>query len=1147
MSRRLLDPMPAQIVADQRSASDPEHSVWVIANAGSGKTYVLTARVLRLLLGGTPPEQILCLTYTKAAAAEMRGRVSERLAQWALAGDAALAADLARLTGSAPTAGVLLRARSLFAHALETPGGLRIQTIHAFCEAVLHRFPQEAGVPFDFSVLEEHERDAMLLEAREAILAAGLREGAHAHATETLFDFLTDFQIETAIVEALNQQRTLRRVLQHTDLAKRNLRRLVGVGEGELRESVLTEIAAGYGPTLADHRAVFDLVAPDPDGDDFVDRLSRIDPAHPELDLLFSAYLTQSGTARKTLLKKQTALLIPEVAQRLTDEAARLERLNGELTRAELVERSEAMLEIVGAISAAYEERKRARSLLDFDDLVEKLGALLRDESRGAWVRYKLDSGISHILVDEGQDTNPQQWEVIEALIAEFFYGDSASARPRTLFVVGDQKQSIFSFQGADPQNFIDLGRQVYYTARSVSLEVAPVRLRHSFRTLGNVLAAVDRVFARPDLRTGVLEDVQPVLHESARAEAGGRVTLWPPLRELEDAADPDNWPTEPPLQQTQSAARRVADRIAGEIKAWVDTRRPLGPRGRAVTPDDVLILVQVRSVLFHEIIRALVQHGLPTPGADRLAVTSHIGALDLMALGDVLNNSADDLQLAALLRSPLFNLSEDELRAVAQHRTGDLWHALRDSPLPAAKAASETLHDWRRRLDFERPFNFYSTVLYREGGLKKLRARFGAEIDDVVAEFLELALQHEQSPQPSLLGFLAELRSREVTIRRELGETGAGVRVMTVHGAKGLEAPIVILADAASTEVGRDRRSIFMQAQPPLFFHAPKKEMHTAETMLHRDEAQAAQKAEYWRKLYVGMTRAEDELYVTGTLTRQGKLDDTWYQAIEQALRPESTIVRDADGAETALIYPHALGEAAAAEAAAMAARASATALVLPELPKYRLRRIIRPSTAFVAGEREPIAEAVLETAAERALDPRDPEAARAEGLALHALLQHLSRLAPADWIAVAGKALPVLLPEHPQSHAAVLAKARSILTRLELRHIFGPNSRAEVPILAQGKRGGAPVTIAGRIDRLVVEPGKVLIIDYKSDARVPATDRQVPPEYVSQVGLYALIAGQLFPGYAVEASILWTTLEMLMNLPSTRLREAVANFTIG
>jgi ATP-dependent helicase/nuclease subunit A len=732
---------------------------------------------------------------------------------------------------------------------------------------------------------------------------------------------------------------------------------------------------------------------------------------------------------------------------------------------------------------------------------------------------------------------------VIRSLVAEFFYGESAAERPRTLFVVGDQKQSIFSFQGADPEEFVQGGREIYYTARSVQLEVAPVRLRHSFRTLSNVLEAVDRVFERPDLRAGVLEEDEPVQHQTARAEAGGQVTLWPPVRDIEEQVDPDNWPTEPPLQQTQSAARRVAEKIAREIKGWIDAGRLLGPRGRPVTADDVLILVQVRSVLFHEIIRALVQFGLPTPGADRLAVTKHIGALDLMALGDVLSNPADDLQLAALLRSPLFDLSETELREVAQPRAEStrLWYALKESSIPAARAAYEMLRGWRGRLDFDRPFNFYSDVLYREGGLKKLRARLGAEIDDVVAEFLDLALAHEQSPQPSLIGFLAELRSREVTIKRELGEAGAGVRVMTVHGAKGLEAPIVILADAASTEEGRDRRSIFM-TDAPLFFHASSKETHVDETMEHRNTAQAAQKAEYWRKLYVAMTRAEDELYVTGTMTaKRGKLDGTWYEAIEQALRPHSEIARDAEGEETALIYP----KATLAEGGVSPAQPPKTMapLILPDLPKYQLRRIVRPSSALSETDDEH----ALDTAAERAADRRDPELARRTGVALHALLQHLSKLDPEVWDAVSTKALNALLPEWPAEHAAIIRKARSILTRLDLVEVFGPTSRAEVPILAQGRRNATPITIAGRIDRLVVEPQRVLIIDYKSDAQVPKTPDDVPAGYVSQLGLYAQIAGQLFPGRKVEAAILWTSLESLMILPAAKLRQAVASFTIG
>ncbi|HZY67811.1 MAG TPA: UvrD-helicase domain-containing protein, partial [Devosia sp.] len=665
MTRRLLNPMPEAITRSQRDASDPRGSVWVTANAGSGKTYVLTARVLRLLLSGVRPEEILCLTYTKAAAAEMRGRVAERLARWALMDDATLKEDLRKLEGGEPTAGMLLRARSLFAHALETPGGLKIQTIHAFCEAVLHRFPKEAGVPFNFSVIEDFQRDAMLTEAREKVLAAGLRGSSQSPAVDTLFGLLSDFQISTAIVEALGQQRILRKVLLDVDGAKRELRNVTG--NPPTVDEVLHDIVHGYTLTAADHRAVFDLVPPDPDGDGFVDRLARIDPRQPDIEALYNAFLTEKCTARSRLLLKATAQLIPDVAQKLTNEARRLELAHGDRVRAELVERSEAMLDIVAAISAHYEKSKRSRSLLDFDDLVERLGALLDNQSQGVWVRYKLDQRISHILVDEGQDTNPQQWNVIRSLIAEFFYGDSAADRPRTLFVVGDQKQSIFSFQGADPEVFVDLGRQVLFTARSVNFAVSSLKLHFSFRTLPHVLGAVDKVFSQPELREGVLES--DFIHDTARAEGGGSVTLWPPLKETEEESDPENWPTTPPLVQTQSAQRRVAERIAREIRGWIDSERPLGPRGRAVTADDVLILVQVRSVLFHEIIRALIREGIPTPGADRLAVTTHLGTLDLMALGDVLSNSADDLQLAALLRSPLLDISEEDLFDLAQPR----------------------------------------------------------------------------------------------------------------------------------------------------------------------------------------------------------------------------------------------------------------------------------------------------------------------------------------------------------------------------------------------------------------------------------------------------------------------------------------------
>lgn len=1138
MSRRLLSPMPQQIVAAQRDASDPERSVWVTANAGSGKTYVLTARVLRLLLSGAKPEEILCLTYTKAAAAEMRGRVAERLGQWALESEDELIKDLTALSGVPPTPAMRLRARSLFARALEAPGGLRIQTIHAFCESVLHRFPREAAVPFDFSVLEEHQRDSMLLEARETVLAAGLRGSGEAAAVETLFGLLSDFQIETAILEALNQQRTLRRVLAQPQAAKRELHKLVGNVGGI--DEVMAEISSGYGLSRDDHAAIFALITPDPHGTDFVDRLAQIDPANPDADDLLDAFLTQADrTARKTLIKKATAVLIPDIAARLVAEGQRLEQLHQKLVTAELVARSEAMLDVVAAISAHYEKAKRARSLLDFDDLIERLAALLRDEQQGPWVRYKLDAGLSHILVDEGQDTNPLQWQVVGALIDDFFFGDSAADRPRTLFAVGDQKQSIFSFQGADPKVFVEAGRQYAFSARAAHFEITPVPLRYSFRTLPNVLNAVDEVFKRADLKDGALE-ATGVAHSTARADAGGVVTLWPPIKDQAEETDPENWPTEPPLIQTQSAQRQVAEKIAREIKGWIDQKRPLGPRGKAVRADDVLILVQVRSILFHEIIRALIRAGVPTPGADRLAVTTHIGVLDMMALGDVLSNPADDLQLAALLRSPLFDVSEDDLLAVAQPR-GDkrLWRAIEGSDIPSVKAAYEQLYRWRNRLDFERPFNFYADVLYAGGGLKRMRGRFGSEIDDVTAEFLDLALSHEQSPQPSLLGFLAELRSREVTIKRELAEGGAGVRVMTVHGAKGLEAPIVILADAASTERGRDRRSIYLRAQPPLFVHASSSATHAPATTGFKDEADSDQLKEYWRKLYVAMTRAEDELYVTGYLTKQGKVDGSWYEAIEQGLGPLSETVTDADGNTSALLYPRERPAPAKLKPVEALVDLGGPGLDLKPLPERKVRKVLRPSSVETPADPD-------RTLATRLEEGLDPTTARLVGTALHALLQHLARVAPAERPAVAARALPLLLPESPAQHQGLATKALSILSRPELAHLFAEDSRAEVPFLATAEHKGETVTIAGRIDRMVVTPGGVLLVDFKSDADPVMEPERVKPGYLLQLGLYALVAKQLFPGQRIEAGILWTELESLLKLPDAALANAARGFTI-
>jgi ATP-dependent helicase/nuclease subunit A len=1142
MSRGALQ-VPSNTSHSQARASDPDYSIWVEANAGSGKTFVLTNRVLRLLLAGVKPQSILCLTYTKAAAAEMRKRVGARLAEWALDDAEKLRGKLMELTGREPSPRQLADARTLFARALETPGGLRILTIHAFCEAVLHRFPIEAGVPFDFAVIEEDRQANMLLNARESVLAEGLRGGAHAQAVETLFGLLSDHAITEAIGAALGEGARLKTVLADLPGAKARLRRLVGVS-GETASDVEAKMAA---ETLLTPTVLADVVrrlAADPLGTRTIDGLARIDPARPTLDSLRKLFFTDKGDPRARLLLKADQTAHPDLYEYLLAEQARLVDLQAQLVGAMLVERSEAVLDVVAAIVARFEADKRRHALLDFDDLIEKLGDLFANRELGPWVQYKLDAGIDHILVDESQDTNEQQWRVVNALVEEFFTGAGAVSRPRSIFAVGDQKQSIYSFQGARPALFGLTGKDMARRAANAEKPFESVRLHTSFRTLKGILDAVDLVCDRPDIQKALLAE-EKVVHEPARVQPGGTVTIWPPVQEEKASRDNTSWPVEV-VEAEQSANRQVALRIAREIRGWVNTGRMLGERNRPVVADDVLILVQKRGALFQEIIRALRAEGLPTPGADRLAVTGHIAVLDLLALVDVLLNPADDLQLAALLRSPLFDLDEDSLFALAQPRARGqtLWSALFGSTLPAAAEAALRLGRWRAELDMERPFEFLSGVLYAEGGLQRFHARLGTEVDDVLGELLELALAHEQGSQPSLQGFAAEMRRRAVTIKRELAESGSGVRVMTVHGAKGLEAPIVILADATAKPTGKQTgKSVYVFDKPhgPLLIHAASKAQHVPATAELRQEIDGALAEEYWRRLYVAMTRAEDELYVTGALgagsSAQTQLAATWYDAIATGLGERSSPVLDAEGAEMARVFP-ALPPLRLSPVTPPAPAPAPEAPPSAVLPPARVP-IIQPSYAGKDVRRP----AVLETKAEAV---RDAEAARREGIALHALLQHLGRVDQAEWQRVAPRALEALLPDHAELHDPIAGKAISILARPELAQLFGPHSRAELPFRVSLNQRGKLVWMSGRIDRVVVDDSGVLVVDYKSDAAVPQGADAVPGKYLTQLGLYALVAGQLFPGRPVRAAILWTELESLMNLPNELLAAARSDFTL-
>ncbi len=1131
---------PPDAIRNQRAATDPAASVWVNANAGSGKTFILTRRVIRLLLWGAAPEAILCLTYTKAAAAEMRHRVSEILGAWTRLSDERLEEALFEMLGQAPDAKTLTRARQLFALALETPGGLKINTIHAFCEAVLQRFPLEAGVPVNFSVIEDAERSQMIEEAREAVLAEALKaSGLLGDAARLLFARLSDHQIEKAVSGALGLGRSLEPILADPVRAKANLLAFLDVGADEDSDRFARQSLEDRLVSEADCERILALTPPGRTKQaQFEDKLAEIEFDAASYSEWSGAFLTGKRTVpSRAFPNKRILAEDPGLAARILAEAERLAALDEKYRAICIAQNSSALLDILSAIIARYEAQKRARSWLDFDDLVVRTAALFADPQFGAWVRYKLDAGIDHILVDESQDTNPEQWQVIRALAGDYFDGES-TGRPKTLFAVGDPKQSIYSFQGAEPALFLETGREMGLKARQSGRLWRDLRLRTSFRTLSGVLEGVDRVAGRPEVARGLFAPPEGIRHESARNDKGGTITLWPAVAPPEKAEMADHWPLEP-VENFASAPRQLARRIAGTVKHWIENRMPLGPRGRAIRPEDILILVQRRSPVFAEIVRALKEERIDSPGADRLPISAHIAVDDLLGLADVLLNPGDDLTLAAVLRSPLFALSEDDLYALAQPRGEvSLWQALRESAAPVAQEAYRRLYGLRQRLDLDRPYEFFSHVLYADGGLGRFHQRLGAEVDEVVAEFLDLALEHENSDQPSLTGFIAAMRKSDIVIKRDLIAKTSGVRVMTVHGAKGLEAPIVILADASAKAPPVSDCVFLGPKASPFLLYCPGTEYHCQASLPLREVLTQNQEEEYWRNLYVAMTRAEDALILTGCLSRPAKdvekaLEGSWMGAVAAALADEAESVADPVTGEDVLRFPRNAVPPTPALGGEGEQAAPERPCSLPPISLPRPREIVSPSQ--LGGHGGTIEG--LDPKAERLLDAR---MARERGIALHALLQHLTCVPRDRRAEVALAAAQTLLAEAPELAAPVAEEALAILSDPSLARIFGPDARAEVSFAVDATRNGVPIRLTGRIDRLVADRDGIMVVDFKSDAAAPESEEGVPEAYWAQLGAYAMIAARLFPGQSITTAILWTARKRLMVLDPKRLAAA-------
>jgi ATP-dependent helicase/nuclease subunit A len=762
-----------------------------------------------------------------------------------------------------------------------------------------------------------------------------------------------------------------------------------------------------------------------------------------------------------------------------------------------------------------YAARKASRGLLDFDDLITRAKALVTDPALAAWVLYRLDGGIDHILVDEAQDTSPEQWKLIEALAAELIAGEGANSRDRTLFVVGDKKQSIYSFQGADVAAF-DRMRDHFDARLAGGAGLEASALEHSFRSSRAVLDVVDATFtpAQAEALGGGSH------HVAFNDTLPGRVDIWPVI-EKTPKADPGPWYE--PLDMQHPEDPRVV--LAGRIAQWIKDRVHSGEQipqvkdgqvtSRPMHCGDVLILVQRRSPLFHEIIRACKKLELPIAGADRLKLGGELAVKDLAALLSFLDTPEDDLSLAAVLRSPLCGWSETQLYRLANPRKGYLWEALRDHPEHGATLAF--LDDMRRQVDFLRPYDLIERVLHRHDGRRKLIGRLGSEAEDGIDEFLSQALRFEASEVPSLTGFLAWMETDDIEVKRQLDGEGHRIRVMTVHGAKGLEAEIVILPDTCDYEP-QDKDQLYRLPNGPPVWKATKAES-PALIAKERAEKAARDAAERLRLLYVAMTRARCWLVVAGA--GETKQDSAWMNLIRA-------------GVETA-------GFATVEEGTLRHSFGPWPAPLRREIPPDPAT--VLPAWATLPAPDAPRPLQVLspsDLGGAKALqgEPAHPEAeAKARGTALHLLLERLPGLSRANWRDHAASLLP-----DPAYQAAALAEAERVLRDPDLAPLFGPETLAEVNVTAPwGDR-----ILAGTIDRLIIGPDRILIVDYKSNILIVDRAEATPEGVLRQLGAYAHMLAQIYPDRRIETAILWTKIPLLMPVNPEIVRQAFLRTTI-
>ncbi len=1121
----------------QNSASNPINSVFVSASAGSGKTKVLTDRVLRLLLAEVSPSKILCLTFTKVAAAEMQKRIFSELENWVIWDDEKLKNYLKEFTSKEPSQLEIKTARKLFATLLDDNSGLQISTIHSFCQSIIKKFPVEAKTSPSFTIIDEHTENKLLFEARKKLLEKALLDKNLAEKINLISARLNENSFLEITAELIRKRQNLAELQERyfgIDGLIEMIYSQLGVGLKENEEMVF----ANFIEDKNWQRENLLMLCQDTE----IKSKRAIEKFIIESNLenlvgYLNAFITSENEPRKQLTTKPIQKQIPLADEMMRLEQERVMQFLEKLNTIKIAVSTASLLVVVSRIIEIYGVLKSQNGYLDYSDLIIKTSQLLENSAQREWVKYKLDGIYEHILVDESQDTNHQQWDIVKAITEEFFAGNNNRNQiegrktegqiekiGRSIFIVGDEKQSIYSFQGADPNIFANIFYYYQEKLGFIDEKFLNVELNSSFRSMPAILQIVDAVFARAELAGAVSSLSKKIEHHSIKNQFFGKVELMPivsyklPAVSGTKEEEKHRWKLDFTVDEEYKAQEILAQIIAKKIKKFFTDKKFSASKNRIAEFGDVMILLKERkSNLGNLLVKYLQLEQIPVSSADRIDFGKNIIVQDLLVMAKFILLPEDDLNLACLLKSPFFNISEEELLAICL-----LKNQAKISLFTALKEKNSRLY--QELLDLieenqKQQFSigqFFGYFLIEKSKKEAILDRFGKAGEEIINQFLKICFDYQSNNiAASMQNFVQFLESANLTIKIDGNNHDKNqVYITTIHSAKGLEAPIVFLADtmhSTQKQIGNDRKMIFWDRQSGLPFWSGGKNFDNRNIKKIKQNERDIIKKEYWRQLYVAMTRAEEELYICG-FAKAVNDGDCWYNVIKEAMVGEALEVEDFGGE----YRDYLVGKGLAIGKDAVSESSGANGKFTNLNQQAPLKSVINKDFIDQIPQKETVEEFLYPSQSQQNRNSKINQQQANLGKIIHKILEFLPDLEIED----SQKRREFLL-QYLADKAVSEAEIVRIINQVDnvcekFADLFNhPNSRAEVPII--GNIDGK--TVSGKIDRLIVEDDLVLIIDFKTGDR----NGWLEQKYQEQMRLYELVLEKIYTNREVRSKIIW------------------------